>query len=32
MCVGFFTAIGWWAAENYVIDPYLKPKEYVESK
>jgi hypothetical protein len=21
--VGFFTAIGWWGAEHYVIEPYF---------
>lgn len=24
VAVGFFTAIGWYGAEAYVIDPYLK--------
>jgi hypothetical protein len=22
---GFFSAIGWWGAEHYVIDPYFPP-------
>ena len=22
---GFFTAIGWWGANHYVIDPYFPP-------
>jgi hypothetical protein len=24
--VGFFSAIGWWGANHYVIEPYLPPK------
>jgi hypothetical protein len=24
--VGFFSAIGWWGANHYVIEPYLDPK------
>ena len=23
---GFFSAIGWWGANHYVIEPYLPPK------
>lgn len=31
LCVGFFTAIGWWGAEHYVIEPYFPPSiEQVE--
>jgi hypothetical protein len=32
MAIGFFTGIGWYGAERLVIEPYLKPKEYVEAK
>jgi hypothetical protein len=30
LCAGFFSAIGWWGANTYVIEPYLEPKERVE--
>jgi hypothetical protein len=30
---GFFTAIGWWGAEHYVIEPYFPPSiEQTEEK
>ena len=32
LCVGFFSAIGWWGANHYVIEPYLEPKEVVTGK
>lgn len=30
LLVGFFSAIGWWGANYYVIEPYFPPA--VESK
>ena len=34
--VGFFSAIGWWSANHYVIDPYftepIKKERKVETK
>ena len=27
---GFFSAIGWWGANHYVLEPYLEPKTIVE--
>jgi len=30
---GFITAIGWWGAEHYVIEPYFPPsQEQTETK
>ena len=29
---GFFSALGWWGANHYVVDPYLEPKVTVEQK
>lgn len=29
LCAGFFSAIGWWSAEYYVIKPYLPVPEAV---
>ena len=29
LLVGFFSAIGWWGANHYVIEPYL-PTEPIE--
>lgn len=23
---GFFSALGWWGANHYVVEPYLEPK------
>jgi hypothetical protein len=30
--VGFFSAIGWWGANYYVITPYLPEPVYAEKK
>jgi hypothetical protein len=30
--VGFFSAIGWWSANYYVITPYLPEPVYKEKK
>jgi len=31
--VGFFSAIGWWSANHYVIEPYFPPPiEKIEKK
>jgi hypothetical protein len=27
---GFFSALGWWGANHYVVDVYLEPKTKVE--
>ena len=32
MAVGFFTAVRWWGAENYLIEPYLKNKPEISDK
>jgi len=29
---GFFSALGWWGANHYVIDPYLEPKQVVKNE
>jgi hypothetical protein len=29
---GFFSAIGWWGANHYVVDKYLEPKPAIEKK
>ena len=29
---GFFSALGWWGANHYVVDPYLEPKVTIEQK
>ena len=30
--IGFFSAIGWWGANYYVIDPYFPESQKVEKK
>jgi hypothetical protein len=30
--VGFFSAIGWWGANHYVIEPYFPPPVVLEKK
>jgi hypothetical protein len=30
LVAGFFSAIGWWSANHYVVEPYLEPKTKVE--
>jgi hypothetical protein len=30
--VGFFSAVGWWGANYYVITPYLPEPVYAEKK
>jgi len=27
---GFFSALGWWGANHYVVDVYLEPKTKIE--
>jgi len=30
--IGFFSAIGWWSANHYVIDPYFPQEIKMEKK
>ena len=30
LVAGFFSAIGWWGANHYVVDVYLEPKTKIE--
>jgi hypothetical protein len=30
--IGFLSALGWWGANHYVIEPYLPPPIVVERK
>ena len=32
MAIGFFSAIGWWGANHYVIEPYFPEDTKMESK
>ncbi len=32
IAIGFLSALGWWGANQYVIDPYLPPPIVKESK
>ena len=27
IAIGFFSALGWWGANHYVIEPHLEPKQ-----